>query len=199
MLTHTDRDGASCRLEEPVLSAFRPYPISLLQGLGKAAKPEQVLTAATALGIERVRLVAAQRSVVQLDAQRRGQRHERWKRVLQQAARQSGRGRLLEVCGPDSLPESFQAEVAPQRLVLQPGAVPLWERLAALEPSTPLAVLIGPEGGLADEELALAAAAGFEPASLGSLVLRTELCAVAALGVLVAWSSAVRDGNAPRP
>lgn len=71
-------------------------------------------------------------------------------------------------------------------MVLDPKAeLTLAQVLAPTPASTPLSVLIGPEGGLDDGELAAAAQAGFRPVRFGRLVLRTETAAVAVLGALL--------------
>ena len=178
-----------CRIEAPRPSGYRPLPIRLIQGLGKADKPDEVIRAATALGAAAVTLVHTERSVARVAAERGAARLERWKRIAVEAARQSGRGDIPELSGPAGLSDVLAGVSAPHRVTLSPDAPPLFERLSAWRPHQQVALLVGPEGGFDAAELRAAAGAGFLPASLGATTLRTELAGVAALGALVAWSA----------
>lgn len=162
-------------------------PITLIQGLAKGTKPEQVVRDATALGIESLVLVETERASVKVPPGKMIARKERWRRVALEAARQSGRGDIPTVLGPLPLLDALQQDSAEQRIVLVPGAPPLFEQLADCRSQASFAILIGPEGGLNEVELGRAVKANFRPASLGQNVLRTELAAVAVLGALVAW------------
>jgi 16S rRNA (uracil1498-N3)-methyltransferase len=191
-------DGAApdvwCRVEALRPSGYRPLPIRLIQGLGKADKPDEVIRAATALGVAKVTLVQTARSVARPLGERAGVRLERWRRIAIEAARQSGRGDIPALEGPLALTALLSSEDgAALRVVLAPDARPLFERLAAWPPNARLELLVGPEGGFDHGEQLAIAAAGFLPASLGTTTLRTELAGVAALGALVALS-ALRGG-----
>jgi 16S rRNA (uracil1498-N3)-methyltransferase len=184
-----------CRIEPPRPSGYRPLPIHLIQGLGKADKPDEAIRAATALGVARVTLVQTERSVARLSAERGGARLERWQRIAVEAARQSGRGDVPSLAGPAALDDVLARELASFRITLAPHAAPLFERLAEWRASADIALLVGPEGGFEARELGAAERAGFLPASLGTTTLRTELAGVAALGALVALSATRTDVN----
>jgi 16S rRNA (uracil1498-N3)-methyltransferase len=183
-----------CRVEALRPSGYRPLPIRLIQGLGKADKPDEVIRAATALGVAHVTLVHTERSVARPLGERGAGRLERWRRIAIEAARQSGRGDLPALEGPLALRALLSDTLlphasAPLRIVLAPDAEPLFERLAAWHPSAAVELLVGPEGGFDEAERLAVGAAGFLPASLGATTLRTELAGVAALGALVALSA----------
>lgn len=178
-----------CRVGELRVSGYRALPIHLIQGLGKADKPDEAIRAATALGAASVTLVQAERSVARVSAERSASRLDRWKRIAVEAARQSGRGNVPTLAGPAELDQVLAAETAALRITLAPHAPPLFERLADWRASAAIAVLVGPEGGFDEHELRAAERANFLPASLGSSILRTELAGVAALGALVALSA----------
>jgi len=174
-------------------SALSPSGVTLLQCLGKGDKPERVIGAATALGADHVVLVESSRTVVHV-ADRAETRLERFHSVAVEAARQSGRGNLPTLTGP--MPYSAALERVPSsamRVCLAPDAPrPLGEILCERGPGQPVALLIGPEGGLSPDEIAKALALGFVPAALGPFVLRTETAAVAALGAVVALAPRAR-------
>ena len=182
-------DSLFCDVGELRQSAYRSLPITLIQGLAKGMKPDLTLRDATALGVERVVFVATEHAVVQLLADRASGRMERWRRIAAEAARQSGRGNLPSVEGPLSFEAGLASAGEGRRIVLVPGTPPLFEELAGLDAGAPIVLLVGPEGGLSASEIARCREVGFVPASLGDLVLRTELAAAAALGALVAWSA----------
>jgi 16S rRNA (uracil1498-N3)-methyltransferase len=167
----------------------------LLQGIGKGEKPEDVIRAATALGVAEVVFVESRRSVVHL-GDRAGTRRKRWHTVAVEAARQSGRGDVARTAGPMPLAEAVALLEAPgmRRVYLSPRArFGLAEALQGHRAGAPLAVFVGPEGGLDDEEESLLVASGFVPAALGRFVLRTEIAAIAVLGAVAALGGDPQD------
>jgi 16S rRNA (uracil1498-N3)-methyltransferase len=171
-----------------------PYParvtgdagLTLIQCVAKGEKLDDVVRAATALSVSSIVIAESARAIGRDAAGSR--RRERWLSVALDAARQSGRGDLPSIGGPEPLGgvlARFASESA-QKLCLQPGAkVALGAALAA-RGERALALLVGPEGGFSPDELDAAGAAGFEPVCLGALVLRTELAGIAALGAVLA-------------
>jgi 16S rRNA (uracil1498-N3)-methyltransferase len=87
--------------------------------------------------------------------------------------------------------ETFLEELGPtpagqaRILLWEEASQPLKEILASLEAPTSIICMVGPEGGFEAEEVALAADAGFSPASLGPRILRTETAPLALLAVLL--------------
>jgi 16S rRNA (uracil1498-N3)-methyltransferase len=155
--------------------------VTLLQGLAKGDKPEQVLRAAVALGASTVTFVRTERSVAGAEL-----RLERLRAVMLDAARQCGRAELPRLVGLLELSEALNGSDG-MGLLLDPNAEQsLVELLRAVAPAHPLALAIGPEGGFSDREQQRLLAAGFLPVRLAPFVLRTELAAVAALSVVAA-------------
>jgi 16S rRNA (uracil1498-N3)-methyltransferase len=180
--------GAHCNV-----GALRPSAravdsgIVLVQALAKGDKVEQVVRAATALGVAEVHLVESARSVA-----RAGERSEakraRLETIALDAARQSGRADLPRLVGPQALGQELLAwrDVAALKLCLLPGAEQSLRSLTAdWSLGSPIVLLIGPEGGLSEDEVGLAGRVGFQSARFGELVLRTEIAGIAALGALV--------------
>jgi 16S rRNA (uracil1498-N3)-methyltransferase len=167
--------------------------VTLVQAVGKGDKPEQVLRDATALGAARIVLAYSARTVSRPTADDSG-KQRRFRSVVVEAARQSGRGDVPALEGPLPLTDAL-ARAAPGsvRLCLAPGATQgLAEALTGWSLTTPLDILIGPEGGFSAAELQEAAASGFVPTTLGDFVLRTETAAVAALGAIFAIGASRR-------
>ncbi|MFO1456826.1 MAG: 16S rRNA (uracil(1498)-N(3))-methyltransferase [Steroidobacteraceae bacterium] len=163
-----------------------PLQVTLLQALARGEKMDWVLQKATELGVARIVPVATERSVVQLDGERADRRIAHWQGVVAAACEQCGRNRLPEILPPARLEAACAASTATLKLLLAPGATASLAAVAAsaTRAANGLALLIGPEGGLADAEQAVAMRAGFQPVSFGPRVLRTETASIAALGLL---------------
>lgn len=162
-------------------------PVTLLQGLPRAERMDLVVQKATELGAARVVPVRAARSA----AGQQG-RAERWEKIAQEAARQSGRPDWPVLEGVTTLSEALAALVPGGLRIVPweeaPGAQPLSAILAAATgpgsaPLPAVTMLIGPEGGLTREEVDLATAAGFQIATLGPRILRTETAAIVAVAL----------------
>jgi 16S rRNA (uracil1498-N3)-methyltransferase len=102
---------------------------------------------------------------------------DRWRRISLEACKQSGRSRALEIEAPRAV-ASVLEEPGVLRMA-HPGAAPL-----VVPAAERLVVLVGPEGGWSEEEIALARSRGAEIFGLGPRTLRTETAAVAAATIL---------------
>ena len=161
--------------------------ITLYQGLPKADKMELIVQKATELGAASVVPVAMSRCVVQLDGTDGRKKQERWQKIAREACKQSGRCEMLQVTEPIS----FRQLLA--RLPEHGAAIVPWEdargyslsRFHADHPEvTDLAIVIGPEGGMSEDEVARMKEAACLSVTLGPRILRTEtagLCAMSAL------------------
>jgi 16S rRNA (uracil1498-N3)-methyltransferase len=158
----------------PARAAARPRPrLVVLQGLIKGERMEWCVEKLTEAGADAIVLVACARAVVRLDGPRAAARRDRLAARARAAARQSQRP-VPAVTGPVALAEALAgAAGAGVRVVCHPAAREA--RLAARHAAAgEVAILIGPEGGLAPDEVEAAVAAGFAPVSLGDGVLRAE-------------------------
>lgn len=159
-----------------------PLAVTLVQGVCRGARMDTVVQKATELGVARIRPVLTARSVVKLDEARGDRRQAHWQRVAVAAAEQSGRSRVPVVEEPVTFAAALPVLAGyAVRLLLDPQGEPLRALSLAREP---LALLIGPEGGLSPDELRLARDDGFRPVRLGPRILRTETAPLAALAVL---------------
>ncbi|MDM7322649.1 MAG: 16S rRNA (uracil(1498)-N(3))-methyltransferase [Gammaproteobacteria bacterium] len=172
-------DGELSVLAFEAVECESPLPARVIQGLSKGERMDLTLQKATELGATRISPVTTERSVVRLDEERQDRRMQRWMGILQSACEQCGRNRLPRLDEPSRLEAVLAAPSdGATRIVLAPeGTASLAElgRPAALE------VLIGPEGGLSEAEIAQALQAGFTPVHLGPRILRTETAGLALL------------------
>ncbi len=162
--------------------------LTLVYSLAKGDKVDDVVRDATELGATHVIITRTVRSVVKIDAERSRTKLTRWKKITKEAARQSGRSDPPEVLGVLDWEEALEtaSSLASAAFCLDPHAPQtLHEPLAtALDRGATIAFAIGPEGGLAPEEIEIAAEKGFLPVSIGPFVLRTETVAAAVLGAV---------------
>lgn len=180
-----DDDAAVVELGEA--RAVAPAPrITLAQGLAKGDKVDLVVQKATELGAARIAPLQLERCVVRLEGAKAAERTRRWRRIAEEAARQCGRADVPEVDEPAGLRAFLDAAAARGEKV----AV-LWEEegSARLGPwvaahlGEPMALVIGPEGGLTAAEVGAIRAAGGAVVGLGPRILRTETAGFAALAV----------------
>jgi len=185
-LLHVSRQGSECELAVPRAARRAELGVTLMQAAGKGDKLEEVVRAATALGAAEVRVVVSERSV----ARPGSERGARLRAVAVAAARQSGRGDVPRITGPLSLLDALgelSGLTQALRICLHPrAALPLADAIAGSAAGGEALLLIGPEGGFSDAELASIEQSGFCLAALGPLTLRTELAAIAALGAFAA-------------
>jgi 16S rRNA (uracil1498-N3)-methyltransferase len=170
--------------------------VTLVQALGKGDKPEHIVRDGTALGVERIVFTESARSVVRSvlgsgEGPHGDAKRKRWQRVAIESARQSKRGDVPLIEGPMAFSAALEVvNDADCRLCLAPGGpTRLGAALGRRGAGGTLALLVGPEGGFDDAELAAAQAAGCAVVSFGDLVLRTETAAVAALGAIAAFAA----------
>jgi len=157
--------------------------VVLIQGLPKGDKLDLVLQKATELGVSAVWPVLTERSVARPRPEALGTRHARWQRIVDEAARQSGRAEVPEVAPLRSMEEAARGLGSGMRLLVL-DEEERNERLGTAAGDGAVALIVGPEGGLAREEVRLLHDLGGVPVSLGPLVLRTETAGLAALAVL---------------
>ena len=160
-----------------------PLRVLLLQGLARGERMDLIVQKATELGVAALRPVHTLHSGVKLDERQAERKLEHWRAVAIGACEQCQRNRVPEILPPLSLDAALQAAPQGERFTLS-LANDMRPTAVANAADTWITLLIGPEGGLADAEEQLAAAAGFAPLSLGPRVLRTETAAIAALAVL---------------
>ena len=183
-LESASKRGAEARvLARVAVESESPLSITLAQGIARGEKMDLILQKATELGVARIAPIVTERTEVKLDAERADKRAAHWRGVLASACEQSGRARLPELLAPRSLGDFLAAEKSALKLVLDPNEP---RTLAQVQPASgqSICLLVGPEGGLSERDLAAARAAGFTGLRLGPRILRTETAALAAIAGL---------------
>jgi len=163
-----------------------PLALTLAQALPAGDKMDWIIQKAVELGVSVIVPLVAERSVVRLAGERADKRAAHLRGVARSACEQCGRNRVAAVEAIASL-SNFLAAGLPAdmlRLVLSPGG---GRKFAALAPPEQgVVLLVGPEGGWSESEMAAIRACGWSELTLGPRVLRSETAGLAALAALQA-------------
>ena len=164
-------------------------PVTLYQGIPKGDKMELIIQKAVELGAVRVVPVAMKRCVVRLDEKKAAAKRERWQAIARAAAKQSRRAVVPQIALPMSFQEAAreaaEAEVALLPYELEDGFSHTRELLEGVQKGQSISVMIGPEGGFDEEEIAFADNLGLQRITLGKRILRTETAGMVMLSVLM--------------
>ncbi len=182
VVTAVARDALTLRVERRRAEPPPAPRLVVVQALAKGDRAEDAVEAMTEVGVDEVVPWAAARSVVRWEGARGEKALARWRATAREAAKQSRRAWL-----PDVAPLATTADVARR---LAAASLPVVLHEAATEPlataNVPdhgeVVVVVGPEGGIGDEELA---AFAVTPYRLGRSVLRTSTAGVAAAAVIL--------------
>ena len=157
--------------------------VTLVQGIAASDAMDHAVRRAVELGAAAIQPVLTARSARMPDGERGDKRHAHWRQVVVAACEQCGRNRIPDLRDMTTLGRWLEQRTGEaQRWVLSPHA-----DLAIAQARAPhgaLDLLVGPEGGFAADEVALAQAAGVTAVRLGPRVLRTETAALAALAAI---------------
>jgi 16S rRNA (uracil1498-N3)-methyltransferase len=170
--------------EAAILATFQepaPRPrITVLQGLAKGSKVDWAVEKMVELGVDRIVVFASGRSVPVWDRSKAEAAARRWDRVARAAAKQSRRAWLPTVEGPLSSREAVElAGKLPLVLVADPaGEHRLRDSLPSESPEE-IALVVGPESGLAPDEIEALREVGATTVDLGPQILRTETAGLA--------------------
>jgi 16S rRNA (uracil1498-N3)-methyltransferase len=168
----------------------RPDPvITVVQAIPKGDRGELAVEEMTEVGVDRIMPWAAARCVSVWHGERAVRSLARWRVTAREAAKQSRRAWIPQVTEPVLTADVAQAvSKAACAIVLEPDAA---ESLAGIEPpeSGDLLVIVGPEGGITDDESAAFRAAGATARRLGPTVLRTSTAGTVAAAILLSRSA----------
>jgi 16S rRNA (uracil1498-N3)-methyltransferase len=169
-------------LEPLPLCPDSPLKLRLVQGISRGERMDYAIQKATELGVSHLQPVACERSVVRLKSDQAERRLAHWQAVAIASAEQSKRHSVPEVLPILPYAEYLSLTTTAERVVLDPLAP---HSLRDFIPKLPaIDLIIGPEGGLSEAELALAIETKATRLRLGPRVLRTETAAAAAITAL---------------
>ncbi len=184
-------------VEENYQDTALPVKLYLFQGLPKSDKMEFVIQKAVELGAEAIVPVEMSRCVVKLDEKKKKSKTARWQSISESAAKQSKRTSIPKVYDVMSYKDAlnFANELD---LLLVPyeskdGMTSTKNALKKMKNGMSVGILIGPEGGFDEKEIALAEESGGLTISLGKRILRTETASVTALSMCMLYAEMELD------
>lgn len=184
------KNGGCIAIEKQLdVSGESRFRIILAQGIARAEKMDIIIQKATELGVTEIIPFTASRVVPRLDSEQAAKKIQRWQRIAIEAAKQCRRDVIPKIEDMATL-----AEVLNKYSHSIEGYIKIipWEGenrnnlkdILKPEGVSGCIVLIGPEGGFEEQEVALAEKAGFLPVMLGPRILRTETAAISIAAII---------------
>jgi 16S rRNA (uracil1498-N3)-methyltransferase len=168
-----------------------PLRVHLGIAVSRGDRSDWVIQKATELGVARITPLVTGRTGVKLSGERAEKKLAHWRQIAVSACEQCGRNRVPVVDPLQPCDDFIGGSDAQLKLVLHHRAQTLLGRGDAIHSAL---LLVGPEGGLSDDEIARAEQAGFSPLALGPRVMRTETAPLAALAILQGRWGDMRPG-----
>ena len=189
-LVALDGDRVDVRIEsvEHDARASDYASVTLVQAMPKGEKLDSIMRMATELGVDAIRLLSSERTVIQLDKERGASRLARLQRIASEASRQSSQSRVPEIVTPTTLDELVRViPLDATHLLFVPDAVEHVAEALARESKIARAVWVwvGPEGGFSPHEVETLAQSGALPVRMFESVLRVETAAPIALALVL--------------
>ena len=172
-------------VSNPVFDEPRPLTLTLVQALAKGDRDEMAVQASTELGVSRVIPWQAERSISRWAGDKKVKGVSRWQSIAREAAKQSVRSRVPVICDPVATSGLVAACEGSVVLVLDPRAtVGIGEWVRSNSGVTNIALVVGPEGGISESEIATLEGQGAAPVRVGSDIMRTSTAGPAAIAAL---------------
>ena len=163
-----------------------PFAVTLAQALPEGSKMDWIIEKAIELGVTGFQPLAAQRCVVRLSAERAEKKMGHWQGIIVSASEQSGRNRLAHLAPLQDYKQWITQQDLHRRIILTPRAEQSLADWARHHERQAVTLVVGPEGGLSDQEEEAAIRHGALPLAMGPRILRTETAALAAVSALSA-------------
>ncbi len=196
-IINIEKDSIICNIIQQIESnAESNIHLHILQGLPKAEKMELIIEKCVELGVKEITPVEMKRCVVKLDDKAKKKKIERWQKISEIAAKQSGRD-IVPTINNVILLKNVYEYLKNYDIVLvayeNEKEYSLKSAINSLKNNTKtkdtkqlrIALLIGPEGGLEQEEVDLLRSNGAEVVTLGNRILRTETVALSVASVIM--------------
>lgn len=179
-ITSLEKDEVRCEKLEEILETTEPNTyIHIFQGLPKADKFEWIIEKCTEIGVKEITPVIMKRTIVKLDEKDKDKKLSRWQKVAEVAAKQSKRDCILNVNPIINFQNIFE-KIKDYDILLVAYENEKENTLKSVitklknKENLKIAVLIGPEGGIDENEINLCKENNFMPVTLGKRILRTE-------------------------
>ena len=192
-----NKEDITCKIIEKCNdNAESNVKVHIYQGLPKADKMELIIQKSVELGVNKITPIEMKRCVVKLDGKDKTKKVERWQKIAEVAAKQSGRDIIPEICQIKSvkeISESFseydlvllcyenEKDTFIKDVLKNDDLIKKSENKNEIK----IAVIIGPEGGIDISEVEYMKQNGAKVISLGNRILRTETVAISLLSIIM--------------
>lgn len=176
-LTRITKASAEYDLHEEMDSREAKCRVTLYQGLCKGEKMDFIVQKCTEMGVDAIVPVVMARSVVKPD--KADKKTERYARIAREAVKQCGRSKVPDILPAMPFKQALERMKGHEKLLMpyENGG----DAFLSAIPERDVALLIGPEGGIAPEEAEAIESIGGKAVTLGSRILRTETAGLVAL------------------
>jgi 16S rRNA (uracil1498-N3)-methyltransferase len=158
-----------------------PLSVHLGQSLSRGERMDFAIQKATEMGVTDITPLFSERCEVRLNAERQEKRLKHWQQIAISACEQCGLNRVPVIHPPEVVTDWVEKQSSDIKFVLHHRTE---KKLEGFEKPASVSLLIGPEGGLTADEIALAEGSGFNVLALGPRVLRTETAPIAAISLM---------------
>lgn len=190
-ITKLDSEFVKCSILEKIESNSEANVyLHIFQGLPKADKMETIIEKCTEIGVSEITPVIMKRCVVKLDDKTSYKKNLRWQKIAEVAAKQSKRDKIPQVNLPISIKNIYE-KIEKYDIVLvayeNEKKTNIKEVLEGLKPKQKIniAVIIGPEGGIEEDEIEDLRNIGANVITLGKRILRTETAPIVISSVIM--------------
>ena len=192
-----EQDAVVCKILEKCENiAESNVKVHIYQGLPKADKMELIIQKSVELGVEKIIPVEMKRCVVKLDGKDKIKKIDRWNKISEVAAKQSGRDIIPEICQVETVKQMADKFDEYDLVILcYENEKDLFikdvlkdsriNEILYENNGLKIAVIIGPEGGIDSTEVEAMSEKGARVVSLGNRILRTETVAISLLSIIM--------------
>lgn len=179
-ITQIEKAYIFCKILEKISETTESnVNIDLFQGLPKADKMEYIIQKTTEIGIKNIYPVNLERCIVKLDSKAEVKKIDRWQKIAEVAAKQSKRDIIPEIKNVINLKNICQNAKKYDIILIayeNENKITIKNVLKSLDKSKKIniGIVIGPEGGLSENEVSELMEVGAKSVSLGKRILRTE-------------------------
>lgn len=189
-ITEINKEDVECKIVEKIASNTEAtVHITIFQGLPKADKMELIIQKCTELGVKEITPVQMKRCVTKLDEKSSSKKIERWQKIAEVAAKQSGRDAICKINNVINIKnicnicQKYDIVLVPyeneENISLKDVIKDLPQNIKKI------GIVIGPEGGFEEQEIEILRQSNCKIVTLGERILRTETVAIAVSSVIL--------------
>ena len=190
-ITKIEENQITTEIIEELISQEDNIIVDIYQGLPKADKMELIIQKSVELGANAIIPVDMKRCVVKLDSKSEEKKIERWQKISESAAKQCGRNNIPEVKHLVNIKDicnkikDYDAMIVAYENEKENTLKQELTKLKNKQKNLKIGIVIGPEGGLEENDVKLLKESGAKIITLGSRILRTETVALNMLSIIM--------------